>query len=249
MTASPRRVRAYRLTVGVLGIVLATAGFTLLSLVMGWFGLFDRDIHRIHDIGWGLLGGILLSTGLIAQFGRPERWIAPARQAIVAMVALTAGLILGGELRFIAVPIVMIGLVVALHPAREKLLVPMGYESVDRWMLWPVLVAAVPAILYALNQAEIQRACPPIDQHCEELHWAQMAALALALPAIGALAALRAPGWRLTAWCAGLAATLWGLAFILFPDHPSALTAGWPLGAGLVYIGLAEWGHRESRKA
>ena len=252
MTAGRGRVRAYRITIGGLGILLATAGFALLSLIGGWFGVGDRDIHRIHDIAWGLLGGILISTGLIVQALRPERWIAPARQAIVAMIALTAGLLLGGEVRFIAVPIVLIGLVVALHPAREKLLMPMGYESLDRSMLFQAMLAAIPLVLYALDQAEIQRACPPADGHCEEFHWAQMAALALAVPAVGAVAALRAPGWRLTAWCAGLAAALWGLASILFPDHASALTDGWEIGAlggGLVYIGLAEWGRRESRRA
>lgn len=242
------RVLAYRITVGVLGVAVALAGFALLSLIGGWFGAGDRDIHRIHDIAWGLLGGVLISTGLIVQALRPDRWVAPAQQALAGAFVLILGVVISGELAFAAIPAVVIGLLIALHPDRGRLL-EIGREGMDGPMLLQAALAAVPLVLYALNQAEIQRACPPTDGHCEEFHWAQMAALAMALPLVGAVAALRAPGWRLTAWCAGIAATLWGIASLAFPGHASALDQGWAVAAvvgGVAFIGMAEWGRRST---
>lgn len=239
------RLLGYRITMGVLGVALALAGFALLSLIAGWFGVGDREIHQIHDIAWGLLGGVLISTGLIVQALRPERWIAPAQQAMVGAGALTVGFALGGEFAFIAVGIVVIALLVALHPDRGALF---SGEGLSVPMLLLALLAVVPAVLYALDQAEIQRACASaLDEHCEEFHWSQMAALAVALPAVGAVAALRATGWRLTTWCVGISALLWGVASLLFPDHVSALPTAWAVGtlvAGAVFVGLGEWERR-----
>jgi hypothetical protein len=68
------------------------------------------------------------------------------------------------------------------------------------------------------------------------------------------LAALRIEGWRLTAWCAGLGAAVYGVASIVFHRfpgttfrYPASEGVGWGLvavAAGLAFIALSE---REAR--
>lgn len=249
LTASRGRLLAYRITMGVLGVALALGGFTLLSLIGGWFGAGGREIHQIHDIAWGLIGGVLIAAGLLTQMLPPERWVAPAQQAIVGAGALAVGTALGAAFAFAAAPLVVIVIVAALHPSR-RVLAGGGERGASVPLLGLAVLALVPMVLYALDQAEVQRACAAaLDQHCEEFHYAQMAALALAIPAVGAVAAFRASGWRFTAWCVGLATVLWAAASLLFPDHVSALPTGWAITGvvgGTLFVAVAEWERRRS---
>jgi hypothetical protein len=78
-----------------------------------------------------------------------------------------------------------------------------------------------------------------------------MAAMSFGLVLAGLLASSRMRGWRLTVWCAGLGAAVYGLASILFHRFPGTTVLypgsegiGWGLAAvigGLAFIAVAEW--------
>lgn len=87
-----------------------------------------------------------------------------------------------------------------------------------------VAIAAVPFIIYGIDQALVQRnSWPPKSDPHHNAHWLTMANVALAIPLIGLVAALRVPGWRLAAWsAAGLAGAL-GVTSALLPNAASSL--------------------------
>lgn len=76
-----------------------------------------------------------------------------------------------------------------------------------------------------------------------------MAAMAVAIVLTGLLAALRTRGWRIPTWSAGVAAIVFGLASVVFPDQPGAVGRGWgvlAIAGGVLFIAVAEW---EGRRA
>lgn len=240
---SARRRMTFRVLTIVLGVAAGIGAFALVALVASWFIGGDRDVHRIHDLGWGALGGLLLALPLILQGWRPEQRVAATQQfSLVILVAVVAAAISDGLDAFILPFVGAAILLVAIHPARRALVEPGAGLSPLLAVL--AVAAAVPLVIYALDQAEIGRACPPAgDEHCEEGHWTTMVALALAIPLTGLLAAFRTPGWRIPAWTAGGAAAVLGLSSLLF-DRLSALDTGWAVVAlvgGPVFIAAAEW--------
>jgi hypothetical protein len=79
--------------------------------------------------------------------------------------------------------------------------------------------------------------------------FAEAAALAIALVAIGLLASARTPGWRLAAWAAGVAASIFGVASVALPDVPGSI--GVPGGLlvvawGVLVVASAEWDTRRA---
>jgi hypothetical protein len=79
--------------------------------------------------------------------------------------------------------------------------------------------------------------------------YAEAAALAVAVVAVGLLASLRTPGWRLAAWSAGIAATILGCASVALPDVPGSTGAPWGVVVvvwGVLVVASAEW---ETRRA
>jgi hypothetical protein len=64
---------AFTIITVVLGIF---TGLGAISLVTGWFEGGERLIHRVHDIGTGIVGAILLAPAYLAQARSPGRRIA-----------------------------------------------------------------------------------------------------------------------------------------------------------------------------
>ena len=72
-------------------------------------------------------------------------------------------------------------------------------------------------------------------------HWSAMGAFNLIIAGLALVASLRAPGWRLPAWSAGLSAILFGVASIANQGDASALNGYWSLlaiawGAGFILV-------------
>jgi hypothetical protein len=113
------------------------------------------------------------------------------------------------------------------------------------------LAGSVPLVWFGLTMARLQRTGLPADPHVKGDHWANMAAMAFGLVITGLLASSRMRGWRLTAWCVGVGAAVYGLASIVFHrfpgttvPYPGSEGTGWGVAAligGLAFAAVAEW--------
>jgi hypothetical protein len=82
------------------------------------------------------------------------------------------------------------------------------------------------------------------------LRLSTMSAMAVAIVLAGLLAALKTRGWRIPAWCAGMAAVVYGFASVVFPDHPGAEGRGWgslAIAGGVLFVAVAEGEARKVR--
>lgn len=242
--ASAARRTVFRWTSVALGAFIGVMSFAFIALVSSWFVGGERDIHRVHDLGWGALGGLLVALPMILQGWRPESGGALQQQILIASVALVAASALGNFNPATPIALVVAGLLWWLHPQRRAVLARGG--GLEPMIASIAVLAAAPLVAYALGQAEISRACPPggIEPHCQELHWTMMAALALALPVAGLAASLRAPGWRIATRTAGAAGLVFAAASLVFPDRASAVESGWAVAgliAAVVFLAVAEW--------
>lgn len=244
-TRAGRRRVAFSILAGLFGLAFGGLFFGLPSVVLAWFTTGHEAAHRIHEVAWGGMAGVLLAVGALVQLRRPERKPAAMQQVVVTMVALIAGMAVAADLDpAMIVFLVVAGVMAWLHPARSEVLSLSGRLSPAMGAI--VLASAVPLVVYALGQAEIGR-LDTASEHAEFHHWAGMAALAFALLLVGGVASLRTRGWRISAWSVGLVAVLFGLVSVLNPDLPSSAGTGPGLAAmagGALFVAAAEWERR-----
>src|SRR6476659_10776983 len=102
-----------------------TINFGLIDLMDGYTGYIDQARNQVLDAGWGLVFGVIVPLGLLAQLRRPERRIAGLQQtAVVALVLAVSG-VAGAKWRYLGLAAVIAGLcavLLALHPARRTFL-------------------------------------------------------------------------------------------------------------------------------
>lgn len=252
-SVSSRRRMAFLILAGLLGVAWALPLFGFPSLILGWFETGDRLSHRVHDLGYGVWGGLFMAVGYLSQLRDPERRIAGLQQAAVALVGFAVAVALSADvgltLLILVGSAVLTAVLGSLHPVRDRLFQPGNRPSAP--LLGLAVVAAVPLTLYAIEMAGLQRSGLPSDPHVVERHWSTMAATALSIWLVGALAGLRTPGWRIPAWSAGLGAAVFGTASVVFPAYPGSVGATWGLVAlisGAVFVAVGEWEARRERR-
>jgi hypothetical protein len=177
----------------------------------------------VLDAGWGLVFGVILPIGLLAQLRRPERRIAGIQQTGMVGLALAVAAVLGAAWSYLALAAgiaAACAVLLALHPARPTFLA--RGRRLEPAMLALAAVGAAPALVYAWRMASAQRRdLPPADAVSNGLHhWTVMAALGLLVLLLVLLAALRTSGWRIPALSASIAAGGWAISCLLAP--PSA---------------------------
>ena len=64
----------------VVALASLTVNFGLIDLIDGYTGFVDQARNQVLDAGWGLVFGVVLPIGLLAQLRRPERRIAGIQQ-------------------------------------------------------------------------------------------------------------------------------------------------------------------------
>jgi hypothetical protein len=230
---------AFRIVAGVLGVggIAFSLPFTIISFVDD-----SEALHRLHNVAFTALYGVLLGVALLASAWRPERNIAAFFVAVASGIAgAIAGLasedFISGVWFSAPIAIVIMWL---LHPARPRLLRRSG---VDLPTLLLSLVALVPAIAFLLTQSELQRTGSAADPHWELHHYSGMAATALALPLCTFAASFRESGRRLGAWLVGIAAVMIGGGSLLLSDYPGAFDELWAaltIGLGMAVVIYAE---------
>jgi hypothetical protein len=221
--------------------------YGLPALVVSWF-----VADPVHEVSVGITEGFLLAGAFLLQLRGASRKIAVAQQAVIVAAVLFGLVFIGSVDTFGSRPtrlvqlllvIVLVAIPTWLHPARGDLL-KRGAVS------WPMLALAalvgLGAASYAPGQLALQLTLN--DAHAMRLQYSQSAATALAIAAVALLASLRTTGWRIPAWMAGIAAILFGVAGVLYPDASSSLGQSGGAAAiivGIVFIALAE---REARR-
>lgn len=240
---SRSRRRGFLILIGLLGLFAGLLLFGLPLTVIGWFESSDGGIHRIHTLGWAALVGLLLAVPALAQLRRPERKIGAMQQIAAVVVAIILGYTVAGDFQLpnALVVFAILGLIVALHPARSEFF---RAHRPSLALLAMTVLAAIPLVLYALDQGELQRTLPAGELHTEGEHWADMAKLAFAIPLVALVASLGSRGSRIAAWSAGAATALIGAASIVYPNQASSLGRGWgalALAGGLLFAAVAEW--------
>ena len=225
----------------VAGYGVAFFGYT--SLVLAWFEDVEGVAGPVTDLGYGVLVGIIQTTGLLVQLRGPERKIAGVQQTFLVIPALLIGSAIASDSQNLVPALILlpaIGILLALHPAREEFL---RRGAALSWTLLALtLIGAVPLVAYALDMGTQARDLVGPPHHVQRL--STMAAMAVAIVLTGLLAALQTRGWRIPAWSAGVAAIMFGLASVVFPDQRGAVGPGWggvAIAGGVLFIAVAEW--------
>jgi hypothetical protein len=89
------------------------------------------------------------------------------------------------------------------------------------------VVAIVPALVYAIGQAELQRNGIEGDPHWDFHHYSGMAATAIGVSLCGLAAAIRASDRRLSGWLVGASALVLGGGSVVLSEHAGALEPLW----------------------
>jgi len=250
--AGAGRVRriAFFLWAAVLSLAFGIGFFGLTVLVIGWFAEPFGVFTPVSELSHGALAGIIITVGLLAQLRLPERRIAGVQQAVLGILAFLITALIGGRqeplqesLLFLAA----VAVLVVLHPARSEFF-QLGTSLTASMAIISVL-GAIPVVIYSVNVLSQARQFVGPPHHADR--FAEMAAAAVAIVLVGMLASLRSRGWRISAWSAGAAAAVVGLASIVFPDAPGAVGRFWgtlAVGAGVLFVGLAELADRPQRR-
>jgi hypothetical protein len=234
------RRTAFRIVAGVLGV-----GGIALSVPFAIISFFDdaQAIHRLHNVAFSALYGVLLGVALLACARRPETNVSSFFVAVASGLAGTiAGLasedFISGT--WFTAPIAIVVLW-ALHPRRSALLRPSGVDLATAVL---ALIALVPAIAFFLTESELQRTGSAADPHWEFHHYSGMAAAALALPLCAFASSLRESGRRLGVWLVGISGVLLGGGSLALSDYAGAFDALWAwlaLAWGIALIAVVEF--------
>jgi hypothetical protein len=219
-----RSPKAFRLVAGVLGVVLAilVVPYTVFAMVSDDP---EQTIHRFHNTA-GSTSTLIVVAALFVVTWRPGRNTASMQLLIVAaIVSVIAGL-LGSDLvhGLYFLPGVFVAILYALDPWKPDV---RHIGSLRFGVLGVAVVAAVPAVAYALTQAALQRHALPGDVHAQMDHYSGVALTALAMPATVAVAGLGTPGWRLVGRIGAAAFVVFGFAGVAYSTRMSAPEVGW----------------------
>lgn len=238
-----RRLLPLRIAGGVFAFVFWLPSLALTDLVLG---LLPADSPATSaatgNLGYGVIGAVLVAPAFASQVRRPGEAAAPIQQLTLVALVLAAAAVASGEylgLAGAAVVGVPLLVVLALCPARLRALRPPPRPS--PLLLGLAAAAALPALAYAWDAASSgRRGAPPEDSYAYiPSVWSAVTAMSLAVVLLAFLAAFRAPGWRLTAWCVGVAALLFGIASVVNPDVPASGGRAWGAAAVLWTVAWA----------
>ena len=248
-TAGRGRVLAFRIVAGIFGALLI-----LLNASFGLSPLFNEadKVHSFHQIGPLFFYTLLIGLPLIMLAIHPAD-VTALRVAWAAVLGPVIASFMGQDFlsgTYYLAPIVLLVLTV-LAPTRGQLL---RFGSPNIAMLSLALISAIPAIVYAWDNARIMLQGDPatdVTGHWEFHHWSGIAGVALGLVCAAAVGAFRQSGDRMWVWLIGIAAMLFGLTGIVYSDdvrYPSSFGVAWGvlvLFLGLVYIAVGELSGRD----
>jgi hypothetical protein len=238
-TARPTARRGFRIAATVLAVllILLTVPFAVGSIISSDP---EQTIHRFHNTG-GSVPTLILAAALVLVAWRPADVVGMQLFVLGAIVSAVVGLVAGDlftGLQFVG--LVLAAILLALYPARADV---WRVRSVRPTLLAAALIAAVPAVAYALTQASLQRHGTSLDVHAQMHHYSGSAVAALALPATVLVAAVGSGGWRAVGWIGAAAFVLFGVSALAYSTYVSAPDVVWSWASivgGIVVLALTE---------
>ena len=114
--ARSTRTRWLKAVALVVALASLTINYGLIDLIDGYSGYIDQARNQVLDAGWGLVFGVVIPLGLLAQLRRPERRIAGIQQVAVVALALGMAGVAGEAWRYVALAagVAGVGLAAAL---------------------------------------------------------------------------------------------------------------------------------------
>ena len=226
----------------------SAVAFGLFTIVFGIVSP-EQEIHAIHNVVVASLLIVLSAPPAIVVARSPDR--STRALAILGAVAVASVVTMALSLTLdpFTLPFaLLVGVLWAIVPSRDGA-IPAGRPS---WiMLGAVAVAAVPLMISALGQAELQRT-DSSSEHAAFFHWVESSFYAIAILLLGLLAAVRPGPFRMASWMAGLALAVLGGASLLLAQYASAIETPWSWAAllgGLAFIAVGEWEARRNPSA
>lgn len=233
-----------------MGRTLATVAALFWGVL--FFGLVDllvvplQDqqfyLHYLLETGWGLLFTMLVMVPLLAWAAQPRWRVFPQQVAVVAVAVLLTGLgaLAPGQL-LVAVFLV---LSVAVSAMWERPLWPwrsLSIRGADRWLLVLVALAAIAAVIYAVQMISAAWSGRLDEETWGLMHLPMQAACGLALAGSAGTAVLAggtgAPGWRLATLPGSVSAVWFGAVCLAYPHLLGSV--GEPAGIAAIAWGVA----------
>jgi hypothetical protein len=239
--ASPGRRKAFR----VIATIMAGAGaaFGAFTAVFGIIAESQR-IHALHNSVVATLLLVLSALPALAAARDPEGSTRPLMQLTAVGIAGLVTMAFSLAIDPFTLPfILLVGVLWWLRPSRRR---PILVERPSPILLVLAVAAAVPLVVYALGQAELQR-IDESSEHAELFHWVETSFYSVAILLVGFLAAVAPAAYRLASWSAGVALAVLGGASLVFPERASALDGPWAwaaLAGGIGFVAAAEWERR-----
>ncbi|MDP8956206.1 MAG: hypothetical protein M3N24_04510 [Actinomycetota bacterium] len=242
--ASPGRRRAFKIIAWFMAV--SAMVFGLGTAVFGLVGE-GQEIHAVHNAVVAALLLVISAPPAVAAARRPDEAWTPLVHLVAVGIAGAATMILSLHLDIFTLPfIVLVGVLLLLRVPRGGVVAP-GPSGVVLAVL--TLAALVPLLVYASEQAELQR-IDTTSEHAEFNHWVEMSFYAVAILLLGAIASFRPRQFRLSAWSAGVSLAVLGGISLAYQGNPSALDAPWAWAAllgGVAFVGATEWDVARSR--
>ena len=232
---SRRRLRITRLIAGFMaGSAILFGAFTVV------FGIVaeSQHIHGFHNAVVAALLLVLSAPPALAIARRPDRSDAP----LITLTILSAAAVITMAASLTIDPftmpfVVFTGVLWTLRQSNER---TAREEQPNKGLLLLVAAGAVPLVVYALGQAELQRTLAG-DVHSQFFHWVEASFYATGILFFGVLSALRPRTQRMAGLSAGLGLIIFGLAALFLSGHASAVPTPWSWLAvvgGAAVIGL-----------
>lgn len=221
-SGTDRRAAAFAVATWLLLLAVVVFGAWWLVFA-GWFlepyaesSGADELSHRVHEVTFGVLFTIAL-IGVLLQLRRPKENIAAMWQAMITIGAIAIAALAVSRSDWRASLLLGLAAIAALlHPAGRLLWLP---RLKPRWpMVVMTLALAIP--MAAILEREARKAASNAQGH--ESHWAMMGVFAVVVFSVALLGALVVKGWRVPAWSAVGAATVYAIVSTRFPFDASA---------------------------
>lgn len=214
-----KRVAFSLVAVGTLALAGVMLGGDLLMAFTGW--VMDLGVHQVHDLILFTTLWIAVLIPMALLLYRPTDRVNTILAPVLFLVPLVVFAAVANSpiLMLPAIFGVLALLALALHPAGRSLFHFDRVERVNRGLAAVMVVAAIPLLAFAGDQAV--RQLTATDDHALFVHFGGMAIAATYVVVMGALAVTRERDWEFAAWSAGLVAVVIGAASILFPVESS----------------------------